>query len=112
MATDKKTKRKKNKRNTKKLWTQFDEEISPNTQNLECLYRDSKISEKNYCDLCNEKLSISNIGFLVCSNKQCAIVYKDVLEQGAEWRYYGADDNNMRDPTRCGMPINPLLKES
>ena len=30
----------------------------------------------------------------------------------AEWRYYGADDNNMRDPTRCGMPINPLLRES
>jgi len=112
MATDKKTKRKKNKRNTKKLWKMFDEEVSPNTQNLECLYRDSKISEKNYCDLCNEKLNISNIGFLVCSNKQCAIVYKDVLEQGAEWRYYGADDNNMRDPTRCGMPINPLLKES
>ena len=29
-----------------------------------------------------------------------------------EWRYYGADDNNSRDPTRCGMPINPLLKQS
>ena len=54
MATDKKTKRKKNKRNTKKLWKMFDEEVSPNTQNLECLYRDSKISEKNYCDLCND----------------------------------------------------------
>ena len=27
-------------------------------------------------------------------------------------RYYGADDNNTSDPTRCGMPINPLLVES
>ena len=29
-----------------------------------------------------------------------------------EWRYYGADDNQNSDPTRCGMPINPLLEES
>jgi transcription initiation factor TFIIB len=114
MATIKKTKRKKNRRKTKKLWKMFDEEITEikNQPDLECLYRDAKICEKNYCDMCNEKLSYSNTGFLVCSNTQCAIVYKDVLEHGAEWRYYGADDNNMRDPTRCGMPINPLLKES
>ena len=26
--------------------------------------------------------------------------------------YYGADDNQNSDPTRCGMPINPLLEES
>ena len=26
--------------------------------------------------------------------------------------YYGADDNQNSDPTRCGMPINPLLQES
>ena len=34
------------------------------------------------------------------------------MDQSAEWRYYGADDNQNSDPTRCGMPINPLLKES
>ena len=34
------------------------------------------------------------------------------MDHTAEWRYYGADDNNMKDPTRCGMPINPLLRES
>ena len=39
-------------------------------------------------------------------------MYKDMIDQGAEWRFYGADDNQMGDPTRCGMPINPLLKES
>ena len=32
--------------------------------------------------------------------------------ESAEWRYYGADDNKSTDPTRCGMPINPLLKSS
>jgi transcription initiation factor TFIIB len=30
----------------------------------------------------------------------------------AEWRYYGADDNKSSDPTRCGMPVNPLLPDS
>jgi transcription initiation factor TFIIB len=40
------------------------------------------------------------------------MIYKDVLDTGAEWRYYGADDSQNKDPTRCGMPINPLLQES
>ena len=34
------------------------------------------------------------------------------MDETAEWRFYGADDNSGTDPTRCGMPINPLLKES
>ena len=49
---------------------------------------------------------------MTCPNKQCGIIYKDNLDQSAEWRFYGADDNQNSDPTRCGMPINPLLKES
>ncbi len=28
------------------------------------------------------------------------VIYKDMLETGAEWRYYGADDANNTDPTR------------
>jgi transcription initiation factor TFIIB len=51
-------------------------------------------------------------GFLTCTNTKCGVIYKDMLEQGAEWRYYGADDTQSSDPTRCGMPINPLLHES
>ena len=35
-----------------------------------------------------------------------------MIEQSAEWRYYGADDTGNSDPTRCGMPINPLLAQS
>jgi transcription initiation factor TFIIB len=45
-------------------------------------------------------------------NSKCGIIYKDIVDQTAEWRYYGADDNQNSDPTRCGMPINPLLEES
>ena len=48
--------------------------------------------------------------FLTCSNKKCGIIYKDTLDQAAEWRYYGADDSKSVNPTRCGMPINPLLE--
>jgi transcription initiation factor TFIIB len=34
------------------------------------------------------------------------------LDYSPEWRFYGADDKNSADPTRCGNPINPLLVES
>jgi transcription initiation factor TFIIB len=39
-------------------------------------------------------------------------MYKDTLDYSPEWRFYGADDKNANDPTRCGNPINPLLVES
>ena len=29
-----------------------------------------------------------------------------VIDDGAEWRFYGVDDNRSEDPTRCGMPTN------
>ena len=49
---------------------------------------------------------------MTCTNNKCGVIYKNILDLGAEWRYYGADDNKSNDPTRCGMPTNPLLKES
>jgi transcription initiation factor TFIIB len=79
-------------------------------QDIECIYSDKFIDNK--CASCDEPLFISEDGFYCCSNKSCGVIYKDVLDFGAEWRYYGADDINSADPTRCGMPINPLLKES
>jgi transcription initiation factor TFIIB len=110
---DKNKTRRKERGNNRELWDKFDSEILDKPQSkLECLYRDSKVCEKDTCNCCNGKLAYVANGFLVCSNKKCGTLYKDVLEHGAEWRYYGADDNNIRDPTRCGMPINPLLKES
>ena len=38
--------------------------------------------------------------------------YRDILDYSPEWRFYGADDKNANDPTRCGNPINPLLVQS
>ena len=99
----------KNNIDKKKLWKIFDKNLGKNK--LELLFsEEKKIREK--CELCNSKLKVSDEKFLICCNDKCGIIYKDCLDQTAEWRYYGSEDNNMRDPTRCGMPINPLLKES
>jgi transcription initiation factor TFIIB len=106
------SKRKKKNVNKKELWNIFDSEINNNNSNnnLECIYRECGTRE--FCDYCESNLAFSDEGFLTCTNKTCGIIYKDIVDHSAEWRYYGADDNQNSDPTRCGMPINPLLEES
>jgi len=97
---------------TKALWKLFNSEINnidEDTQ-IECIYRQG--GERELCELCQSVLTFADEGFLACENKSCGIIYKDIVDQSAEWRFYGADDNSIGDPTRCGMPINPLLKES
>jgi transcription initiation factor TFIIB len=96
-----------------KLWNVFDTEVSDankSTNSLECVYREC--GDREQCDQCAASLAFSDEGFLTCTNVKCGIIYKDMVDQSAEWRFYGADDNRGGDPTRCGMPINPLLKES
>jgi transcription initiation factor TFIIB len=95
--------------NKQNMWSQFNSEIIKENP-LECVYRTT--GERENCDACNSALSITDEGFLACRNDKCGIIYRDVVDQGAEWRFYGADNNQSDDPTRCGMPINPLLKES
>lgn len=71
-----------------------------------------KAGIREVCEECTSALAVDEYGYMTCTNKHCGKVYKDSVDQTAEWRYYGADDSNGSDPTRCGMPINPLLKES
>lgn len=111
IKTTKKIKRK-NKKKISKLWTQFDEEFNSDKQPLELVYSKCETRSRDICDLCQSAVQYTSEGFLGCSNPKCGIVFKDSLDRAAEWRYYGADDNYNTDPTRCGMPINPLLKES
>lgn len=99
-----------NRVDKKKLWNIFDTEVGEKKDVLECMYRSSGDREK--CESCDYNLAFSDEGFLTCTNNRCGIIYKDTVDQSAEWRYYGADDNQNSDPTRCGMPINPLLEES
>lgn len=79
-------------------------------KNIECIYR--SCGQRETCDACNSSVALSDEGFLVCMNSKCSIIYKDIVDQSAEWRYYGVDDNQNIDPTRCGLPVNPLLVES
>lgn len=111
MFTAKKTNKKERKKKVDKgaLWNAFDTEITQE-EPIECVYR--KHGEREKCDLCQYRLHVTEEGFLCCTNDKCGIIYKDIVDQSAEWRYYGADDSSNSDPTRCGMPINPLLKES
>lgn len=57
-------------------------------------------------------LMIMDDGFPTCTNVSCGVIYKNTLDYSPEWRFYGVDDKNSNDPTRCGNPINPLLVES
>ena len=113
MSNDKSKKLKDNTIDKAKLWNVFETEVqNPEKQKdpLECLYR--TIGDRENCERCQHSLAYSDEGFLTCTNNKCGIIYKDMLDQSAEWRYYGADDNQNSDPTRCGMPINPYLEES
>jgi len=109
MAEIKTKKQKKKILNKKEMWNKFDSEENK-SESIECIFRNE--GERELCECCNTHLIISDEGFLTCTNNKCGVIYKDMIDSGAEWRYYGADDNNLGDPTRCGMPINPLLVES
>ena len=105
--------KKKNKNNINHLLNNlYNENNGKNNNNIECIYEKNNILETNLCKECNNRLYYGDDGFLFCSNTSCGVIYKDIIDFGAEWRFYGADDNNTSDPTRCGMPINPLLVES
>ncbi len=105
-----KTKKIKKPKANSEIWKQFDKEISDSGNQIECVYRQN--GQREQCECCDSILIITDEGFLACKNPSCGVLYKDMLDQSAEWRFYGADDNSNSDPTRCGMPINPLLKES
>jgi transcription initiation factor TFIIB len=98
--------------NKTQLWNIFDAEVVNDKKKevpLECIYGSSG---REMCERCESILAFSDEGFLTCTNSKCGIIYKDLVDQTADWRYSGADDNQNSDPTRCGMPINPLLQES
>jgi len=107
-------KTKKNKKYKKSnLWKIIDEqEEQESAEKVEIIYEKDNVIKTNICQTCKNALYFTDSGFLLCSNNKCGRLYKDMIDFGAEWRYYGAEDNNVSDPTRCGMPINPLLVES
>lgn len=113
--TNTKTKKKKSEMSCNeksKLWSVFDVDKKEIVENSPAQRIYSNQPELDLCNLCNSSLMIMEEGFPTCTNRECCVMYKDTLDYSPEWRFYGADDKNANDPTRCGNPINPLLVES
>jgi transcription initiation factor TFIIB len=66
--------------------------------------------ENRSCE-CGGSLRVLENGFEACERTGCGLMRTDVLDSSPEWRYYNASDGGS-DPTRCGLPVNPLLHES
>lgn len=62
------------------------------------------------CEQCQSKDIVVVEGEHICRN--CNIIQSRMIDDGAEWRFYGVEDNRNEDPTRCGMPTNHLLPKS
>jgi len=100
-----------------KLWDIFDSDkkelVESDAGAMECVYETAAhTDDARICSLCQSVLIIMDDGFPTCMNKSCGVIYKNVLDYSPEWRFYGAEDKNANDPTRCGNPVNPLLMES
>jgi len=86
----------------------YDSQNEVKKERIECVYaKDAEV-----CNICNSPLMIMENGFPTCTGPGCGVIYKDALDYSPEWRFYGSEDKNAKDPTRCGNPINPLLVES
>jgi hypothetical protein len=95
-----------------KLWSLFDED-KIQTKPLEKSSPMEMVYQKeDTCALCQSMLMVMDDGFPTCTNIQCGWMLRDILDYSPEWRFFGADDKNTNDPTRCGNPVNPLLVES
>lgn len=62
------------------------------------------------CECCGSNHVVVDEGQNVCM--ACNSIQSRVIDVGAEWRYYGAEDSRDGDPTRCGMPTSDLLPKS
>ncbi len=104
---------------TTDIWNVFDtikqtlDDSSPELSNDE-ITKLKIVTQKNnrlLCYDCNEDSLIYDEGIIVC--EKCGINNGDMIDHQQEWRFYGSEDTkHSSDPTRCGMPINPLLPES
>lgn len=72
-------------------------------------FSEEDTKEKTLCK-CGSNTILEIDSMNVCSN--CNAIIDKTLDNSAEWRYYGSEDNRDSDPSRCGMPINNLLPKS
>lgn len=69
-----------------------------------------KLKNEFYCKYCDDlTMTKEDLGY---ECYKCGYVGDIVIDQGAEWRYYGVNDTRGYNPTRTGNIINPLLPKS
>jgi transcription initiation factor TFIIB len=72
---------------------------------------DKKIVQSDcFCNFCNSDNIVLEDDNYMC--KDCNCILSRFIDNHAEWRYYGHEDNKTSDPTRCGAPTNNLLPDS
>ena len=87
----------------------FDKTNNEMNDNKEIYYSKNCVKCPN-CKSNKNIFSDHSNGYKLCTN--CGLIISDILQNDAEWRWYGAHDSKGLDPTRCGIPINPLLPKS
>ena len=63
-----------------------------------------------FCSNCGEKVELKvSSGIHICP--ECGAENGTNLSDMPDWRHFSSEDSRgSKDPTRCGMPTNPLLK--
>ena len=110
-----KTKKKKNqlhKIDKDAIWDIFDKDIQTIKETTDDNDENETKQNLDVCYSCQSPLFIMEDRLPICSNTQCGIANTKMLDYSPEWRFYGAEDKNAKDPSRCGNPINPLLVQS
>jgi transcription initiation factor TFIIB len=60
------------------------------------------------CPFCGSSSIARHDGNCMCL--ECHSLIERLLDYGAEWRFYGADDTRTSNPTRCFPPSNGLIQ--
>ncbi len=71
--------------------------------------KDSKSEDADIICSCGSKDIVVEDCMQICG--KCSSIIGKVIDNTAEWRYYGGDSKS-DDPSRCGLPTNSLLPKS
>ena len=71
--------------------------------------KDTKLEDDDIICVCGSKVFIVEDSMQICG--ECSSIIGKVIDNTAEWRYYGSDSKS-DDPSRCGLPTNSLLPKS
>lgn len=82
------------------------EEPKQDTQDMQ----DIQTTLTTPCETCSGTNIFLDDSNYICAD--CSSIQSRYIDGGAEWRYYGTDDQRGDDPNRCGMPTNNLLPKS